>query len=83
VIALLDFSFAALPTLMALLALAAGVLLLLASRRFALGGLGRILLAAYMLALGLVSLIGLSFSGSGVLLAVLAVAAGGFLLVGR
>jgi hypothetical protein len=82
-IVLLDFQIAALPILMAILALAAGVLLLLASRRFAMGGLGRILLAAYMLAVGLVSLVGLSFSGSGIVLAVLAVAAGGFLLIGR
>ena len=82
-VVLFGFQIAALPTLMAILALAAGVLLLLASRRFAMGGLGRILLAAYMLAVGLVSLVGLSFSGSGIVLAVLAVVAGGFLLIGR
>jgi hypothetical protein len=66
--------------LSAILALAAGVLILLfhpdTSHR-----IGWILAAVYLIALGLVALISLSFTGLGTIMAVLALAAGIFLLI--
>lgn len=45
--------------------------------------LGMLLLAIWLIATGLIPLLQLSFSGLGTVMAVLAVAAGGLILVGR
>ena len=55
-------------------AILAGVLLLLASRPFGRGSLGRILLALFLIGIGLMSLVG--GSGLGILVGLLALAAG-------
>jgi hypothetical protein len=78
--ALLDIGFSGLSVLMGLLAIAAGVLLLLASRPFGRPTLGRILLGLYLVAVGLMALAGSASSGLGALAAVLAIAAGILLL---
>ena len=81
-LALVDIDFPGRAALLALLAIFAGVLLLL--RRVTLGGrLGVLLLAIYLILLGLIGLLGLSFSGSEIVLALLALAAGILLLIGR
>ena len=67
----------------AVLAIAAGILLLWPGWRFYRRSLGWLLLAIYLVVVGLISLIGLSFSGIGVIVAVLAIAAGVFLILGR
>ena len=67
----------------AVLAIAAGILLLWPGWRIFRTALGWFLLAVYLVAVGLISLIGLSFSGIGVIVAVLAIAAGVFLILGR
>jgi hypothetical protein len=45
--------------------------------------LGMLLLAIWLILGGLVPLLGLSFSGSGTLMAILAIAAGVLILIGR
>ena len=82
-VALLGLSFAGLGTVMAILAIIAGALLLLGGVRLASRSLGAILLAAYLLLLGLLALVDLSFAGGEIVLAVLALAAGVALLLGR
>jgi hypothetical protein len=72
-----------LEILVGLLALAAGVLLIWPVRRSFGSALGWLLLAVYLILLGLTFVIGLSFSGLGVILAVLALAAGVLVLLGR
>ncbi len=79
-IALFDIGFSGLSILMGLLAIAAGVLLLLASRPFNRASLGRALLGLYLVVVGLMSLAGGGSSGLGVIAAVLAIAAGILLL---
>jgi hypothetical protein len=69
-----------LPFLMGILAIAAGVLLLLASLPFGRATLGRILLWSYLVAVGLIELVGRGSSSLGVIAAVLAIAAGILLL---
>jgi len=68
---------------MAILAIIAGALLLLGGVRLASRSLAAILLAAYLLLLGLLALVDLGFAGSEIVLAVLALAAGVALLLGR
>lgn len=46
-------------------------------------GFGMLLLSAWLILTGLIQLIGLSFNGLGLLMAVLAIAAGALLLLGR
>jgi len=82
-VALLGLGFAGLGTVMAILAIVAGALLLLGGVRLASRSLGAILLAAYLLLLGLLALVDLSFAGGEIVLAVLALAAGVALLLGR
>ena len=82
-VALLGLSFAGLGTVMAILAIIAGALLLLGGVRLASRSLAAILLAAYLLLLGLLALVDLGFAGSEIVLAVLALAAGVALLLGR
>jgi hypothetical protein len=67
----------------AILALASGVLLLLPRWRPFGAALGWLLLALYPIVLGLMFAIGLSFSGNGVIMAILALAAGELILIGR
>ena len=79
-IALFDVAFSGLPMLMGGLAIAAGVLLLLASRPFGRATLGRILLGLYLVVVGLIWLVGRGSSSFGVIAAILAIAAGILLL---
>jgi hypothetical protein len=72
-----------LSLIVGLLALVAGVLLIWPLRRSFGSALGWLLLAVYLILLGLSFVIGLSFSGLGVILAVLALAAGILILLGR
>ena len=79
---LLNLHFPASDTILALLALAAGVWLLFGPVRQS-GRLGPLLLAVWLTATGLLSLLSISFPASSVILALLAIAAGVMLLVGR
>ena len=45
--------------------------------------IGMLLLAIWLIVTGLIALLGLSFSGLPILMAILAIAAGVFLLIGR
>jgi len=70
--------------ILAVLGIAAGILIVIADRNEKLASkTGSILLGAWLVAGGLMSLFNLSFSGIGVLYAVLAVAAGIMVLVSR
>ena len=79
---LLNLSFPAGATIIALLAIAAGVLLLLGPVRQTRKA-GLLVLAIWLIATGLLPLIGVSFPASGMIMALLAVAAGILLLIGR
>jgi len=79
---LLNLRFPASDTILALLALAAGVWLLVGSVRQS-RRVGPLLLAVWLIATGLLSLLPISFPASGIILALLAVAAGVLLLIGR
>src|SRR3990172_1349490 len=68
-IALFDVAFSGLPMLMGGLAIAAGVLLLLASRPFGRATLGRMLLGLYLVVVGLIWLVGRGSSSLGVIAA--------------
>ena len=72
-----------LEVIVGLLALAAGILLLLPRWRFFGAALGWLLVAVYLIVIGLIFVIGLSFSGISVILAVLTLAAGVLILIGR
>jgi hypothetical protein len=83
-LSLLNASFAGAGLVLDILAIAAGALILYtAVRSNPLGNLGRLLLGIWLLLMGLLSLLSLGFGGSGAVLAVLALAAGILLLVGR
>jgi hypothetical protein len=83
-LSLLNASFAGAGRVLDILAIAAGALILYAvTRKNPLGNLGRLLLSGWLILMGLLSLLSLSFAGSGTVLAVLALAAGILLLVGR
>jgi hypothetical protein len=60
-----------------------GLILFGAARKGPKGHLGQLLLGAWLALVGLLSLLSLGFSGSGVVLALLALAAGAVLLLGR
>jgi hypothetical protein len=45
--------------------------------------IGMLLLAIWLIATGLISILSLSFTGLGVIMAILAIAAGIFILIGR
>ena len=45
--------------------------------------IGMLLLAIWLIATGLISVLSLSFTGLGVIMAILAIAAGIFILIGR
>jgi len=80
---LLNVSFTSSALLLALLAVATGVLILVGPR----GGklprnLGALLLSIWLIATGLFPLLNIRFANSGLLLALLAIAAGVLILVG-
>jgi len=79
---LIGFNFQGLDVILALLALAAGVLLLIGARRWR-ANLGTILLSIWLILTGLLSLVSFSFNGMGILMALLALAAGVLLLLRR
>ena len=70
--------------LMAILALAAGALILFDQRKLRFtGNLGMLLLSIWLLAFGLFQVLSISFPASGIVLAILAIAAGVLLLLKR
>ncbi len=80
---LLHFNFAGSAVILAILALAAGLLLLLGmSGRFS-RNLGSLLLSIWLVVQGAVALLRISFPQSGLIMAVLAVAAGVLMLLRR
>ena len=82
---LLRVSFAGSGIVLAILAIAAGVLILIQDRLFRspAKSLGLLLLSIWLILNGLFSLLSLSFAGRDVIMAVLAIAAGILLLLGR
>jgi hypothetical protein len=80
---LLNLSFAESGTVLAVLAIATGILLILGERktRFR-GNLGNLLLSIWLIAQGLFSLLNVNFTGRGIVMALLAIAAGILLLLG-
>lgn len=81
-IAVFKLSFDNLPLIMAALALVTSVLIIIgAKKKKVMDWLGSLLLAVYLLILGLVGLLTLSFSGLPFVSAALAIAAGIFLLI--
>jgi len=83
-IPLLDLSFAAADIVLAVLAIAAGVLLLFRGGRVHLTkNLGTLLLSIWLILTGLLSLLDLDFRGRGIVMALLAIAAGILLLLGK
>ena len=70
--------------ILAILAVAAGVLILLGQRKYHIrGNLGILLLAIWLILVGLLQLINFSFPASGMVTAILAIAAGILLLIRR
>ena len=80
---LLNLRFPASGTILSVLAIIAGGLLLFVSGRLHWKNLGLILLAIWLIATGLLALLSISFPASGLILPLLAVAAGALLLIGR
>jgi hypothetical protein len=83
-------SIAGADLVLAILAIAAGVLILLGPTRLAGGGtlrltsnLGMILLSIWLILTGLLPLVGITIPGLGLVLALIAVAAGILILIGR
>ncbi len=79
---LIGITFQGRDVILALLALAAGVLLLIGTRKWR-SNLGIILLAIWLILTGLLPLIGFTFNGLDILMALLAIAAGVLLLLRR
>lgn len=70
--------------LLAILAVAAGVLILVGQRKLRFSGnLGMLLLAIWLIASGLMQILGINFPSGGLLMAILAIAAGILLLLKR
>ena len=83
-ISLLGINFPGGNILLGILALAAGVLMLLGYRTLKFkGNLGMLLLGIWLVITGLVSLLNFNFPALGVVLTILAIAAGVLLLLGR
>jgi hypothetical protein len=82
---LLNISFPASGVILAILAIAAGVLILLQGKRIRNlpSNLGVLLLSIWLIVTGLLSLLAISFPASGTILALLAIAAGILILMGR
>ena len=66
-----------------IIAIVTGILILMEIRAMPGRNLGRLLLAIYLILIGLLSLLSITFPASATVLAVLAVAAGVLLLIGR
>ncbi len=79
-ISLLSLSFPYLGLIMGILAIAAGIVLVVGGGKLG-GKWAVIVLAVWLILTGLVALIDLSFSGSGILVGLLAIAAGILLLI--
>ena len=82
-VSLVDFTFSGLGAILAVIAIAAGVLMLVGGRGRGGGMLGTILLAAWLIATGLIALTGFSFNGIAVVMGILAIAAGALILLKR
>jgi hypothetical protein len=82
-VSLLNLHFTGSQTILAVVALAAGVLILLAGRGGVSAKLGMILLAIWLIAEGLIKLTGFSFKGIDIVMAILALAAGVLILLKR
>jgi len=82
-VSLLGLHFANSGTILAILAIAAGVLMLLAGRGSQTGRLGTLLLAVWLIATGLIALTRFSFKGIDLVMAILAIAAGLLILLKR
>jgi len=86
---LLGLTIAGIGTILAVLALAAGVLILMNNLRMGGRGgglpanLGYLLLAIWLILTGMLPLLSITFAGSGTILAILAIAAGVLLLLRR
>jgi hypothetical protein len=82
-LSLLRFGFPGSGAVMAVLAVAAGVAILTEERQGLRASIGTILLCAWLIGRGLLSLLSLGFSGGGTVLAVLAIVAGVLVLLKR
>ena len=82
-IVLTDLTIPSSETLLAVLAIVAGILIVLDIREAPTQNIGRLLLSIYLIILGLIPLLSLSFPSSDIVLAVLATVAGVLLLLGR
>ena len=81
---LLNLSFAGSGTVLTVLALVSGILLILGESKAKFrGSVGILLLSIWLIAQAVFSLLNLNFTGRGIVMAVLAVAAGILLLLGR
>ncbi|MGC9357529.1 MAG: hypothetical protein ACP5GX_06680 [Anaerolineae bacterium] len=81
---LIGFSFSGLDTVLAILAIAAGVILLIGGNMSKItDNLGILLLSIWLILQGLISLLALSFPAMGTIMAILAIAAGVLLLLER
>jgi hypothetical protein len=70
-------------TILAIIAIVAGILIFMEIRAMPGKNLGRLLLAIYLILGGLLPLLSITFPASGTVFAVLAVASGVLLLIGR
>ena len=82
-IGLINLSFMSMGLIMAVLAIAAGAAMLLTLEGRAANNIGVILAGGWFLLTGLFSLISFSFSGLGLVMSLLAIAAGILLLLGK
>ena len=83
-IVLFKIDFPGSDIILAILAIAAGVLLILDQRKMRFtGNLGMLLLAIWLILFGLLQVLSISFPSSGTILAILAIAAGVLLLLHR
>jgi FtsH-binding integral membrane protein len=83
-VVLLSLNIPGIATILAIVAIAAGVLLLFEGQRIKLSkNLGMLLLSIYLILTGLLELINFSFPASGTILALLAIAAGVLLWLRR
>lgn len=73
----------ALNTVMAIVAIVVGILVILEIRTAPFKNLGRLVLAVWLILMGLIPLLSLSFQSVDTVMAVLAIVAGALLLIGR
>jgi hypothetical protein len=82
-LSLLGFSFPGIGLILAVLAIAVGVVILIEGRRGLRSSIGMILLCVWLILMGLLALLSVGFTGSGTILAVLAIVAGVLILLKR